>query len=187
MFVARPAPAPSVDLRHRPASPARRCIRRAQRYGYVAGRTVTATLADVTKASAVVDAMRSAGATSIAGVQFVLRDRRAAYDEALAAALEDAAAQAQAVASASHMHVAGIQTIRVGENLLGPADAAAHAQSAVLSKRLGAFVCEPPSGAGRGPGDRDGDVRHEAVIGPSPLASDRCRAGRSSPVRNYEI
>jgi len=110
-FVAPPGPAPST----RPNP-----MQALQRYGYVAGRTVTATLADVAKASAVVDAMRSAGATSITGVQFVLRDRRAAYNEALTAALNDAAAQAQAVASASHLHVGGIQTIRVGENLLGP-------------------------------------------------------------------
>jgi TonB family protein len=112
MFVPRPAPAPSIS-----PNPIQRAP---QRYGYVASRTVTTTLADVTKAGAVADAMRSAGATSI-GVQFVLRERRAAYSEALAAAVKDAAAQAHVVADASHMHVAGVQTIRVGENQLGPA------------------------------------------------------------------
>ena len=128
-FLPPPAPAPSISPNPIQA-PQPSSIRTpaplyfppgvARRYGYVASRTVTATLADVTKAGAVADAMQSAGATSI-GVQFVLRDRRGAYSEALAAALKDAAAQAHVVADASHMHVAGMQTIRVGENLLGPA------------------------------------------------------------------
>jgi uncharacterized protein YggE len=110
-FFSRPSPAPSDGPYPIQLTP--------QRNGYNAGRDVTATLADFTKANAVVDALRSAGATSIAGVQFALRDRRSAYGEALTAAVKNAAEQAQAVAGASHLHVAGVQTIRVGENLLG--------------------------------------------------------------------
>jgi uncharacterized protein YggE len=49
-----------------------------------------------------------------------LVDRHAAYAEALAAALKDADDQAQTAARASHLRVAGIERIVVGQNLLGP-------------------------------------------------------------------
>ena len=90
------------------------------RFGYVASRTLQISVTNVANAGAAVDAALAAGATSVSGVQFSLLDRRAAYAEALAAAIKDAANQAEVVAAASRLHVAGIKQIQVGQNVAGP-------------------------------------------------------------------
>ena len=115
-FVPRPTTTPSPV----PSAMPYRVATVPPRYGYVANREVTAMVADVSKAGPAVSAMLSAGVTSISSVLFSLHDRRAAYGEAVAAALNDAGGQAQAVAAASRMHVAGIRRIEVGQDLIGP-------------------------------------------------------------------
>jgi uncharacterized protein YggE len=47
--------------------------------------------------------------------QFSLLDRRAAYEEALAAAIKVALSQAQVVAAASRLRIAGVKQIQVGQ------------------------------------------------------------------------
>jgi TonB family protein len=111
-FVARPTAAPEL----RPGYNGR--------YGYVATRQLNLTVTNVAAAGAVVDAALAAGATSAGNVQYALLDRGPAYREALATALNDAASQARAVATASRMHVAGIKQIQVGQNQLGQPTAA---------------------------------------------------------------
>lgn len=87
--------------------------------GFVTTRQIAVTVSDVSKAVAAFDALVAAGVTNVGYVRFELLDRHAAYGEALAAALKDANDQAQAAARASHMRVAGIERIVVGQNLLG--------------------------------------------------------------------
>jgi uncharacterized protein YggE len=75
--------------------------------------------------NAAVDAALAAGVTSAGNVQYALLDRRAASEEALAAALKDAANQARVIATASRMKVAGVKQIQVGPSPAGPVTSAA--------------------------------------------------------------
>jgi uncharacterized protein len=84
------------------------------RYGYVVTRQVQVTVTDVATTGKAVDAAVAAGVTNITGVQYTLVERKAANDAALAAALDNAASQAAAVAAASHMRIVGIKQIQVG-------------------------------------------------------------------------
>ncbi len=68
--------------------------------GYEARNTVTVTLSDLTKVGSVIDASTQAGANDITGIAFTLRRDRAALDEALAQATQEAIAKAKVVASA---------------------------------------------------------------------------------------
>lgn len=67
--------------------------------GYVARNSVEVRVDDVAKTGEVSDAAVQAGATSIEGVRFELRDRSAAEREALRLAVADARARADAMAS----------------------------------------------------------------------------------------
>jgi len=68
--------------------------------GYRATNTVTVTLDDLERIGSVVDAAVAAGANRVEGVEFDLRDATAARGRALAAAVEDARAKAEAIADA---------------------------------------------------------------------------------------
>jgi uncharacterized protein YggE len=85
-----------------------------QQYGYTVTRTINATVDAVDRAGAVIDAGVSAGATSINGVSFVLRDAHAAQRSAQAAALADAVAQARSLASAAGVRLVRILSIAPG-------------------------------------------------------------------------
>ncbi len=76
-----------------------------QRYGYVVTRNVTVSSDRTDQAGAIVDAGVAAGAASVGGVDFGLRDARAAYRAAQAAAVADAEAQAQGLAASAHLRV----------------------------------------------------------------------------------
>lgn len=67
--------------------------------GYLARNTIDVRLDDVTRVGEVVDAMVSAGATSVGDVRFELKDRAGVEREALKAAVADALARAQAAAA----------------------------------------------------------------------------------------
>jgi len=67
--------------------------------GYVARNRIEARVDDIARVGAVVDAAVGAGATSVDGLSFDLKERRAVEREALKAAAADAWARAQAAAS----------------------------------------------------------------------------------------
>jgi uncharacterized protein YggE len=86
-----------------------------QRYGYVVTRSVAVTSDRTDQAGAIVDA----GVTNVGGISFGLRDNRAAYRAALAAAVADAESQAQAVAAAAHVRIVRVLSLSAG-NAPGP-------------------------------------------------------------------
>lgn len=68
--------------------------------GYEARNSVTATLGDLSKVGAVIDATAQAGANDIAGISFTLRKDRPARDAALAQATQEAVSKARVIAQA---------------------------------------------------------------------------------------
>jgi uncharacterized protein YggE len=68
--------------------------------GYEARNSVTATLGDLTKVGAVIDAAAQSGANDVAGVAFTLRQDRPARDQALKDATREAVGKAQVLAQA---------------------------------------------------------------------------------------
>jgi uncharacterized protein YggE len=82
--------------------------------GYEARNTVTATLTDLTKVGAVIDAAGRAGANNIDGVSFTLRDDRAARSRALADATQEAMAKANALAQTLGSTVTRIVAVQEG-------------------------------------------------------------------------
>ena len=83
----------------------------AERYGYVVMRSVAVTSDRTDQAGTIVDAGVAAGVTTVAGISFGLRDSRAAYRSALAAAVAEAATQAQAIAGAAHVRIVRILSL----------------------------------------------------------------------------
>ncbi len=79
-----------------------------QRYGYVVTRSVTVGSDRTDQAGPIVDAGIAAGVTGVNGISFVLKDSRAAYRTALAAAVADARSQAEAIAAAAHVRIVRI-------------------------------------------------------------------------------
>ena len=76
--------------------------------GYVARNSIQLRVDDLARLGEIVDASVGAGATSVGGIRFDLRDRTAAEREALKQAVADARARAEAAASG-----AGLQIDRV--------------------------------------------------------------------------
>ncbi len=66
--------------------------------GYSASSSVSATVRDISKAGAVVDAAVAAGANQVSGPMLRVSDSKAQYQSAVTAALDDARARAQAIA-----------------------------------------------------------------------------------------
>jgi uncharacterized protein len=77
-------------------------------YGFVVTRNVEINVAALTQTGAAIDAATAAGATQINGVTYGFRDRRAVERAALAAAVADAYAQAEAIAAAAHVQIVRI-------------------------------------------------------------------------------
>ena len=67
--------------------------------GYIARNQVEARVDDLKKLGAVLDAAGSAGATSMAGLRFDIRDRETVERDALRLAVQDAMARAKSIAS----------------------------------------------------------------------------------------
>jgi len=82
--------------------------------GYVARNAVEARVDDLQKLGSVLDLAVGAGATSIRGVRFDLRNRAEAEQEALRRAVEDARARANAAAAGAGMKVERV--IRIEES-----------------------------------------------------------------------
>jgi hypothetical protein len=118
---------------------------RPDRTGYITTRSIAIEIDDVTRVGATIDAATSSGATDIGDVSFGLRDRRAAYRAALAAAIHDAAEQAKSLSEAGGFHLGSIH--HVNADSLAPAPPgprrlfAAGAMTAPVPTSI-----EPPSG-----------------------------------------
>jgi hypothetical protein len=79
--------------------------------GYRASYTLTLTLTDLRQVGPSIDESVKAGANTIAGVSFGLRDVSDARKEALAAAVREAREKADAIARAAGLQIKGIQQI----------------------------------------------------------------------------
>jgi uncharacterized protein YggE len=82
--------------------------------GYNASSAVSATVASIDKAGAIVDAAVAAGATSVEGPSLTLSNEQALERKALAGAVEDAKARAQALADAAGLALGSIVAISEG-------------------------------------------------------------------------
>ena len=79
--------------------------------GYSASNTVSATVAQLSKAGAIVDAAVAAGANQVDGPNLTVADQKAQYDEALKAAVADARAKAQVLAAAGGLQVGSVASV----------------------------------------------------------------------------
>jgi uncharacterized protein len=109
------------DLRTRGVRVVRRRDRRGRKLpGYIALGGVTATVRDVSRAGAVVDAAVDAGAASVDGPRFFIDDPNAALRRALVAAFRDARTKATALAAEAGLTLG--QTISIRESTFVPSD-----------------------------------------------------------------
>ena len=104
--------------------------------GYSASSSVSATVRDLGKAGSVVDAAVGAGANQVSGPNLRVSDNRAQYRAAVDAAMDDARARAQALATKAGVTLGGpIAIVENGGGFPGPVygayDRAAAAESAV--------------------------------------------------------
>lgn len=76
--------------------------------GYTANNTVDVTMDDLNLIGKVMDAAATAGANEVNRISFTLRDDQAARAQALAKAATEARDNAEAIAKALNLHVAGI-------------------------------------------------------------------------------
>jgi uncharacterized protein YggE len=101
--------------------------------GYVATNSVSATVEQIAKAGAVIDAAVDAGANQVSGPSLSLDDQDALYRDALEAAVSDARARAEALASAANLSLGRVKTIVEGGGISPPmpyaADTAMRAES----------------------------------------------------------
>lgn len=81
---------------------------------YTASNTITVTIRDIDDVGDILGAATAAGATSTGGVQFGITDSSAAYNQALALAVESATGKAEAIAEASGGRLGAV--ISVTEN-----------------------------------------------------------------------
>jgi len=102
-----PTPAPGVS------EPNVIRVRPGDGYGYVVNRQLNVTAAP-DGVGRVIDASSAAGATEIGGISFGLRDRRAAWTSALAAAIADADKQANSLAATGRFRVVRLKSIQAG-------------------------------------------------------------------------
>jgi uncharacterized protein len=82
--------------------------------GFVATNTVSATIKEIAKAGALIDAAVDAGANQVYGPSLSRGDQGANYRKALGAAVADARASAQALASASGLSLGRITAVVEG-------------------------------------------------------------------------
>lgn len=82
--------------------------------GYEARNTVSARTDDIENAGKLIDAVISAGVNNINGINFSIKDDKAARSEARAAAVKDARAKAEQLASAAGVRLGRVLEIREG-------------------------------------------------------------------------
>jgi uncharacterized protein len=88
--------------------------------GYVARNSVEVRVDDFPKLGEVLDAAVGAGATSVSGVRFDLKDRSGAEQAALKAAITDARSQADVAAQATGLKIERIAKIEVNREGIAP-------------------------------------------------------------------
>jgi uncharacterized protein YggE len=88
------------------------------RYGYTTTRTIEVDTS-VDGVGKAIDLAVAAGATDISNVSYGLRDRKGAYNQALAAAVADARGQAEALAAAAGMKIAAVRYITTRSQNIG--------------------------------------------------------------------
>lgn len=79
--------------------------------GYVASETITVVVRNVKIASTVMSTIIDAGASEISGITYSLVDASSAYQQALAKAMEDAKAKADAVAIAAGVKLGDVASV----------------------------------------------------------------------------
>jgi len=84
-------------------------------YGYTVVRNFLVKVREIGKAGAVSDACVGAGVTSVNGIDFGLSNPNAARSEAIAKAVDDARAGAQAMARAAGLRIVGLKSVELGE------------------------------------------------------------------------
>lgn len=101
--------------------------------GYVATNAVSATVDQIAKAGAVIDAAVEAGANQVSGPSLSLSDQEQLYRDALEAAVDDARERAEVLASAANVSLGDVKAIVEGGGASPPmpyaADAAMRAES----------------------------------------------------------
>lgn len=112
--------------------------------GYVARNTVEVRVDDLPRVGEIVDMAVTAGATSVGGVRFDLKDTAAAEREALRLAVEDARHRAEAAAGGAGMKVERIIRIEEQRVVVTPPRPTMMAMRAEASQAAGA----PPVEAG---------------------------------------
>jgi uncharacterized protein len=85
--------------------------------GYLARNSLEVRVDEIGRVGEILDLVVGAGATSVGGVRFDLKDRAAAEREALRSAVEDARARAEAVAAGAGMRVERV--VRIEEHRAG--------------------------------------------------------------------
>lgn len=91
-----------------------------QRYGFVTSRSLSIAVTPIGAAGKIVDAALAAGVTQVGDVAFELKDRKAAYRAALAAAFADARANAMALVANSEVHLVRVRDISAGSYAFAP-------------------------------------------------------------------
>ena len=99
--------------------------------GYSASNVVSVELDDIAKIGDVVDAGIEAGANQLQGISFHTRDDAAARSEALSLAVRDARAQAEAMAAALGMRIAGLREVVAADAVVQPPQPYADARFAL--------------------------------------------------------
>lgn len=94
-----------IDYREQQSKP-----REPKIIGYNASNTIRVTVGDVSKVGTIIDGAIVAGANQVQGLSFELKDDRAAKDEALRSAAQDARGKAEAMAA-----VLGLRIVRIIE------------------------------------------------------------------------
>ena len=79
--------------------------------GYTASNSVSATIANISRAGAIVDVAVAAGANQVDGPNLSVADQTTLYSSALKAAIADARAKAQVLADASGLHVGAVASV----------------------------------------------------------------------------
>ena len=113
--------------------------------GYVARNSVEVRVDDLPRVGEILDLAVAAGATSVSGVRFDLKDKAAAEREALRLAVEDARQRADAAAAGAGMKVERI--IRIEEQR-ATVDAAARPMMMAMRAEAAQAAGEPPIEAG---------------------------------------
>lgn len=82
--------------------------------GYVAVNTARVTINDITKVGATLEAANKAGANEVGDIYFSIKERNAAYDNALDMAIKAARARAEVMAEAAGVKLGGLVRVQQG-------------------------------------------------------------------------